>query len=263
MSVYFAEQSWPQLQTYIESNALIILPFGTVEEHGLHLPVNTDWAVAEGIAKRVAEAVSDIVPALVMPGFWTGYSIKKMTKWPGVIRVRAEILIEVFFDVMSSLVEMGFTRLLCINNHGQNPEAIKLAARRISDQYDVNVVTTNSWSMAGRTMKEIRKSEPGGALHGGEYETSLMLYLSDLVDMDKTTQQDVMRHHSDFYRGDMFGPGRSVLSTWYVQESSTGIYGDPTVATRETGRLLMEGIVGEYVKLIREYVALEPTREAR
>ena len=66
---------------------------------------------------------------LVLPVAWAGYSIRKMNKWPGVISVRSEILLEAWFDVMASLVKMGFRRLLCINGHGQNPEMIKLAAR--------------------------------------------------------------------------------------------------------------------------------------
>jgi creatinine amidohydrolase len=258
MSNYFAEKSWPDLKEYIEKNALVIVPFGTVEEHGMHLPLNTDVVIAAGIADRVAEAVKDAVPVLVMPTFWSGYSIKKMTKWPGVIRIRSEILIELFYDLLSSLVDMGFRKLLCLNAHGQNPEMIKLAARRIADAYDVHVVTTNCYSMASDTMKKIRKSQTGGSLHGGEFETSLMLYFTDLVDMSRATKDDIMRYRSDFYPGDTFGSasGGAFLSTWYVQESKTGIYGDPTVATKETGRLLVEGIVEKYVHLIDEYMKL-------
>ena len=136
---------------------MIILPIGTIEEHGLHLPVNTDLVIADCIAKGVSEAVKDKVKVLVMPGFWTGYSVKKMNKWPGVIRIRSEILTEVFYDLMASLVEMGFKKLLTINSHGQNPEMIKLAARRIFDEYNINVITSNFWSMADETMRIILK----------------------------------------------------------------------------------------------------------
>jgi creatinine amidohydrolase len=258
MSVFFGEKSWPQIKEYIDKKGLVIIPFGTVEEHGMHLPVNSDHVIAEGISKSVAEAVKDIYPVLVMPGFWSGYSVKKMTKWPGVIRVRSEILTEVWYDIMSSLVEMGFKKILCINGHGQNPEMIKLAARRIFDSYDVNVVTSNIWSMAAETVKKVRKSPIGGSLHGGEYETSLMLYYSDLVDMSKVTDVDRITYRSDFYPGDPFGSavGGAFLSTWCVQESKTGLYGDPTLATKETGRLIVEGVVDMYKRLIDEYMRL-------
>ncbi len=258
MSIYFAEKSWPEIADFVKKNALIILPFGTVEEHGLHLPVNTDLVIAEEVSKSVALAIKDKYSVLVLPGFWSGYSIKKMQKWPGVIRVRSEVLIDVFFDIMNSLVEMGFKRLLCINAHGQNPEILKLAARRIADEYDIHIVTSNCYSLAAEEMKKIRKSGLGGALHGGEFETSLMLYLTDLVDMSKTTREDVMKYQSEFYPGDMFGSARggAFFSTWYVQESKTGIYGDPTVAAKETGELLLKSMVKQYVKLIDEYMNL-------
>ena len=258
MSVFFGEKSWPEIKEYIDKNALIIMPFGTVEEHGHHLPVNSDHVIAESIAKDVAEAVKDKYPVLVMPGFWAGYSVKKMTKWPGVIRIRSEILTELWYDAMASLTEMGFKKILCINGHGQNPEMIKLAARRILDNYDVNVVTSNVWSMAAETMKKVRKSPIGGSLHGGEFETSLMLHYTDLVDMSKTTDVDTIRYRSEFYPGDAFGSasGGAFLSTWCVQESKTGLYGDPTLATKETGRLVAEGTVEMYKRLIDEYMGL-------
>ena len=258
MSVYFAEKSWPELSDYIDRNGLIILPVGTVEEHGHHLPLNTDIVIAEGISRHVAEAVAGTVPVLVMPGIWTGYSVRKMKKWPGVISIRSEILIELIFDVMASLADMGFRKIMTINAHGQNPESIKLAARRLYDAHGVSVAATNCWSMAADTMKRVRKSAIGGCLHGGEFETSLMLYFTDLVDMTKATNVDTLTYRSEFYPGDAFGSvsGGVFLSTWAVQESVTGIYGDPTEATEETGRLLVEGIVETYVRLIREYMSL-------
>ncbi len=258
MSIYFAEQSWPRIDEYRKKNALVLLPFGTVEEHGRHLPVNTDVVIAEGVSRAVAEAVKNRVPVLVMPCVWSGYSVKKMTRWPGVIRVRSEVLLEVTFDIMASLVEMGFKKLMTINAHGMNPEIIKLAARRISDAYDVNVAATNCYSLAAEAMAKVRKSAIGGALHGGEFETSLMLYLTDLVDMREATSGDIMRYHSEFHAGDAFGSAAAgvFLSTWHLQESTTGIYGDPTVATRETGEALMKGMVEKYVRLIDEYMRL-------
>ena len=258
MSVFFAEKKWPELSDYIERGGLVILPVGTVEEHGHHLPVATDLVLADELSLRVAEAVAESVPVLVMPGIWTGYSVRKMKKWPGLISIRSELLIEVVYDVMASIADMGFGKILTINAHGQNPESIKLAARRLFDTHDVNVVTSNIWSMAAETMMKIRKSPLGGCLHGGEFETSIMLYFTDLVDMDKATAEDALTYHSDFYPGDAFGSatGGAFLSTWAIQESTTGLYGDPTAASAETGRLLVEGIVEKYVRLIDEYMRL-------
>jgi creatinine amidohydrolase len=258
VSHLFAEKSWPEIGQYVARKGLVILPVGQVEEHGPHLPLNTDIVIAEGVAVAVADAVHDRHPVLVAPGIWSGYSIRKMRKWPGVMSVRAEVLIEVLFDVMSSLTAMGFTKILTINAHGMNPEIIKLAARKIADADDIHVATTNCWSLAAPTMKKIRTSEIGGCLHAGEFETSLMLYLTDLVDMSKATNVDAMRYRSDFYAPDTFASaaGGTAFSTWYVQESKTGVYGDPTHASREKGEKVMQGMVEMYGRLIDEYMGM-------
>jgi len=258
MSLMFAEKSWPEIDEYIKRKALIILPIGQVEEHGPHLPLNTDIVIAEGMSLAVARAVEQRHPVLVMPGVWSGYSLKKMNRWPGVMSIRSEVLTEFLVDILSSLVDMGFRKILTINAHGMNPEIVKLAARRISDRNDVHVATTNWWSLAAGTVKGIRKSEVGGELHAGEFETSLLLYLTDLVDMSKATNTDFMRYRSDFYAPDMFGSaaGGTAFSTWYVQESKTGVYGDPTQASRETGEKLMKGTVEMYARLIDDYMRL-------
>ena len=80
----------------------------------------------------------------------------------------------------------------------------------------------------------IRKSQPGGVLHACEWETSLMLYLTDRVKMDEVTDEDIMRYHSKFVAGDSALEGQKVVwSSWGLQKSKTGVYGDPTVATKE------------------------------
>ena len=89
----------------------------------------------------------------------------------------------------------------------------------------------------------------------GEYETSLMLYLAEeLVDMSKATSQDKLTYFSKFY------PDKVFWSTWDIQESKTGIYGDPTVASKETGKRIMEATVENYVEFIREFHNFQPKK---
>jgi creatinine amidohydrolase len=101
----------------------------------------------------------------------------------------------------------------------------------------------------------IRKSVQGGAIHGGEWETSLLLHLSpEVVDMSKATNEDIMRYHSDFVAGDTFsGRQRVGWSTWFLQPSKTGTYGDPTVASAETGKIIMDAAVANGVRFLKEY----------
>lgn len=254
MSFNFADKNWLELKHAVKKNSLIILPIGTIEEHGWHLPVSTDATIATETAKRIALRLKKQVPLLVMPTIWSGYSSKEMSKWPGTIRVRTRVVMDMVFDICSSLVKMGFKKIILLDCHGHHSGILNVVVREISDKYDVYMAIISPAAMSTEKYSKIRKSKIGGSIHGGEWETSLMLYLNQPVDMSKATDIDIMRYHSEFIPGDNFVPGKKVFwSTWGIQKSKTGIYGDPTVATAQTGKIIMEAIVENSVKFIKEY----------
>jgi len=255
MSINFADQTWPQLQRAVEANTLIFLPIGQVEEHGRHLPVSTDATIAAAVGKTLAESLTDEgVPTLVMPTLWTGYSTKEMARWPGTMRVRPQVLTDLIYDVCASLVQMGFRKIILLNCHGHHTGILRVVVRRISDDCGVYMAMFSPATLSAKGYDEVRKSERGGSIHGGEWETALMLHLGEPVDMSQVTREDVMRYHSDFVAGDNFTGSQKVFwSTWGIQKSRTGIYGDPTMATAETGKAIMEAILKEGVAFAKEY----------
>ena len=257
MSIYFVHQSWPQLQEAIDANTLIILPVGQVEEHGRHLPVSADLAIAEAIGQRLADAlVAENVPTLLMPAIWAGYSLKDVARWPGTIRVRPTVVMDLIYDVCSSLIEMGFRKIMILTCHGHHTGLLRVATRQIADAYDVHMALISPAAFSAERFSEIRRSRRGGSIHAGEWETSLMLYLGEPVDMSQATDEDLMRYHSDFIAGDNFMGSQKVFwSTWGLQKSKTGVYGDPTVATAETGQAIMEAIVANGVAFAKEFWA--------
>ncbi|MCD6371431.1 MAG: creatininase family protein [Candidatus Aenigmarchaeota archaeon] len=258
-SFYFIDKTWEELKEYIEKKALILFPIGTVEEHGPHLPVSTDYTIAVEVAKRVAEKIKDEIPVLVMPGYWAGYSQKVMTRWPGTIRVRTKVVMDVIYDVCASLIEMGFKRIILIDAHGHHSGILNVVVREIADTYNVYIPITSPASLSREIFEKIRRSKPGGAIHAGEWETSLMLYLEQPVKMDRTNSIDIFKYESEFIPKDNFSGKKKVFwSTWGLMESKTGTYGDPTVAEKETGKKIMEEIINEFIKFIKEY--LEKTK---
>jgi len=132
-SFYFSQRTWPQLKEMIERRAIVLLPIGTVEEHGKHLPVNADEEIATQVSRRVAERMSESLPLLVMPTIWAGYSMSIMQRWPGTIRVRTRILADLVFDVVKSLTDMGFEKIMVVNAHGHHPGILEMVAREIAD----------------------------------------------------------------------------------------------------------------------------------
>lgn len=256
MSIYFSDQSWPQLQSAVSQDTLILLPVGTIEEHGPHLPVSTDCAIATHVAAAIAESVRGEIPVLVMPTVWSGYSTKEMSRWPGTIRVQPETLIAMLFDVCSSLVGMGFRKLVVLDCHGHHSGILNVVARKVADAHGVYMALTSPAKMSAEAFRRLRRSPQGGAIHAGEWETSLMLHFGEPVDMAHATADDVMRYHSEFVAGDNFcGQNLVFWSTWGLQRSETGVYGDPTVAAAETGHAILEAIVEKYGRFLREFYA--------
>jgi creatinine amidohydrolase len=257
MSIEFAEQSWPALQAAIERNTLILAPVGMLEEHGPHLPVATDSIIADAVAHRVAERLQAQIPVLVLPIIHTGHTGRRVARWPGAISLQPETLIAVVYDVLDSLVRMGFRKIALINGHGQNPAMIEIAIRKIADTHDVSVALVNAYALVGATGAQIRQSALGGCGgHADEFETALMLHLRpELVDMSQASDVDAVRYHSPFFPGDMFAPRRGGVywSAWAVNRPTLGMHGDPTAATADSGQRFLEVILANGEEFLLEY----------
>lgn len=263
MSVYFHHQTSPEIGEAAERNTLILLPVGQVEEHGPHLPLECDCIIARETARIVAEQIAGEIPVLVMPTVWTAYTVRQVARWPGLITFREpEPMIQMVYDILASLVENGFEKIVIVNAHGNNPAILELACRKIGSDYNVFPAVTYVLGMSKTIGPLVRKSEMGGCGgHAGEEETALLLYLTpELVHMDRATDQDIVRYQTRFFPGDIYAqvPNRVsglYWSTWGVVQSKTGVYGDPTVATAEMGKALFGEIVKNYQEFLREYYA--------
>jgi creatinine amidohydrolase len=130
-----------------------------------------------------------------------------------------------------------------------------MVSRELCDACGAAISVISPAVMSRDAFNKIRKSEQGGAIHACEWETSIILHVSpELVDMSQATDKDIMRYHSDFVAGDSFkGSQRVTWSTWYLQSSESGIYGDPTCASAETGKIVMDTAVSEGARFLKEY----------
>jgi creatinine amidohydrolase len=234
-----------------------------LEEHGPHLPVATDSIIADRISHLVAERMqARDIPTLVLPIINTGYTGRRVTDpWPGAISVEPETLTALAYDVLDSVVRMGFRKIAIINGHGQNPAMLEIAVRKIADAHNVSVVLTTVHGLIGAAGAEIRQSAMGGCGgHADEYETAMMLYLEpDLVDMAKARDVDRVQYHSPYFPGDMFARRKASVywSAWAVNKPVMGMHGDPTAATAETGEQFAEAILNNYEEFLAEYYSFQ------
>lgn len=251
-SIYYIDQRWPELKALAEQNAIVLLPVGQTEEHGPHLPVGCDVMISETTARLLAEAMqAEGMPVLVMPTVWAGYSGKGLFDWPGVISMPPEVVISTIEHIVVSLYQSGFTKVVIMNSHGHHPGILNVAARKINDRCEMDLVVTNIYNMATEVVTRVRESELGGCNHACEYETSLLLDWGERVDMSQATDEPV-KSRSQFVTADLCPGSRVFWSTWRVQKSQTGTYGCPTLATAEKGAVITKETVENYMLLMRE-----------
>jgi len=247
-TVFWAEKTWEELEEDRKKKLIVLVPVGQIEEHGWHLPVKTDAFLVEAIARKVAQELKGEVPVLVTPTVWTGYSTREVMRWPGCLNLRLETFISLMEDICSSLVKMGFHKIVVISGHGNHTGALEVVARKIADCYGVYLVVTAPHIIARQEIEKILERGKKGSCHAGEYETSLMLYLCpENVRQDRLTDVDTLKFTDwPFY-------GRVFISTWGMQKSITGAYGDSLVATADKGKKLFAVITAAYVEFLKDW----------
>ncbi len=262
MDILFENNTKDQIREAADKNALILLPVGILEEHGPHLPVNTDNVIAYDLARQAAEQIKDTIPVMVLPCVWAGYHGKELENLPGSVRVKPKTLFYYVYDICESLVRNGFRKIVMVNGHGQNPAILQFVSRCIANDYGVNILVTYPMAMIGKEGRGIKTSPEGGAGgHACEVETSLVLALrEELVDMTKVPEGDRCQHRTKFFSGDLF-PEHEVVnfgyfSTWAAQGSRSGVLGEPKYASVEKGEAFIKAMMQNYKELLTEYYYL-------
>jgi creatinine amidohydrolase len=251
----------PQLKEHIARKSLVILGIGTIEEHGNHLPTGTDLFITQRFMDDLRERLDadGSVPFLTLPAIWTGYSAKLMQAWPGTIRMDTRTVMDMMRQIIGSLAEMGFDKIMVLNGHGHHAELLRVVARELSDDHGIAPAVINILSLGVKPYNAVRKGAAGGSIHGGEDETSVMLHYGYEIDPALYTDVDHVKVHTDFVAGDNYiGSTRVFWSTWHYNPSKTGLLGDPTPSTPEAGRVLVEACLDESVRFAREYWSFRP-----
>jgi creatinine amidohydrolase len=254
------ELSWPNAQAAIQAGAMAVIPVGSLEQHGRHLAINTDNVLGDAIAEAAVRKASDRgLKVLLCPPLHYGYTMHNMD-FPGTMTLRAETLLAVGVDLVTSLVHHGCKRVVLLNSHGSNWSILDLIARDVMNRRpEVLVAAIFPIKMAAAELERLREAkQTGGMSHGCELETSLMLHLRpELVDMDKAVH-DISQPDSRFYWRDILRGSRGVaLADLTRHASRTGLVGDPTVATAEKGRRFFEIILETCVDFLVEFATRE------
>jgi creatinine amidohydrolase len=247
--VLWQEMLRHELIAAVADRGVVIVPVGSVEQHGPHCPQDVDISIPYHLAIRAADAIDDF-PVVVAPPITYGFTHYNMGEI-GTITLGLETFIAVLGDVARSIWANGFRRIIMLNGHGGNLAPNWVAAVKLAEE-DVWSVALTYWNMAPDELLAMSETDEGSIGHGGEWETSLQLYLrDDLVDMSRAVYDEPREKFSKEIQKFARFPERR-------REQEHGVMGDPRVASAEKGEKLFSVLLERLVALCREYHEEEP-----
>jgi muramoyltetrapeptide carboxypeptidase len=231
----FGKLSWPEVARAAAQERVAIVPVGTLEDHGHHLPIDTDVTLVEAICRGAAERLTD--RTVLLPAIVHGYSPHHMD-FPGTITIGWDTFTRYCTDVSLSLVRHGFKRVLMVNGHGSNQNLVETAARLTMVEEPGSLVAATFYLVTPKSAETIaatRTSTRGGMAHACELETSIYLHLHpEAVDMAAAVDERGYPETEDAWLDWSDGPLK--LMPWWSSFSETGVQGDATLATPPRGR---------------------------
>jgi len=251
-SVWINEITWKEIENYLLSDDMVIIPIGSTEQHGPCGPLGVDTYAAIAIAEDVATKTQ----ILVTPPLWYGDSPHHLG-FPGTISLKPETLIAIVKDIVHSLARNGFKKFIIVNGHkGTNLAALTIACR-VLQQYElpnIQVVLTDPLFLATDASKIKENNEH----HAGELEISHILYkYPDLIATDKLQSEevDLNKIFSKFIKKDLFGKGNPVVEMFwnsYEQKkfAPTGSFSPSNLASPEKGKIYHENMVDNLTEFI-------------
>jgi creatinine amidohydrolase/Fe(II)-dependent formamide hydrolase-like protein len=241
----WGELTWPEAEVRFQKTDIAMLPVGSIEQHGPHLPLDTDAFDAEYLARRVAAACSSPKP-LVLPLIAYGVSYHH-EDFTGTISINNDTLSRLVYDIGMSAARNGIKKLVIINGHGGNGPALNYAAQMINRDAHIFVCVDTGETSDVDIDKIV---ETPNDVHAGEIETSTSLAVrANLVRMDQA-RKSVPTFSSRYLD---FTGKRSIAWYAYTRKiSASGILGDPTKASAEKGERIWEIVIAHLVALVED-----------
>ena len=261
----YGELTWPEVNTAVSQEKVILMPVGSTEQHGPHLPLDVDNLIVSSLCLEAGRRSPDKV--LVAPAIPYGYNIHAMD-YPGTMHVGYEHFINYCVDVCKSFAYHGFKRIVIVNGHGSNTPLLDFGSRRTILETDALAAAFTWWSLLTMDPDFIpffRESVfPGGAGHAGEVETSIYLHLAgDKAQMDKAGDHISWYNRQgaeEFQWGDAFGSGPINLMEWTSTFVDDGTFGQPSLASAEKGERIFEEALTRLLQFVEEFQR-RPTRQ--
>ncbi|NIA70962.1 creatininase family protein [Pelagibius litoralis] len=232
----------------VAPDSLAVLPVGAIEQHGPHLPVNTDTEIVKRVCFEAAERAFPDIRVLVAPTVAYGVSHHHKPH-PGVLTLSGHTMIAVLMELSESLIDSGFHRIAIINGHGGNSNYVSIVAREINNHNDVTITGADCWSIVKTPL-----SVPLG--HAGEFETSIMQHLTPDLVTDGIPAPSPTRESKVIVDGTRvyLAARRSGLGLGYTD--------NPQLGTAAKGALLFDALADGLTDFFKKVHAIHPVLPA-
>jgi creatinine amidohydrolase len=251
------EQTWKDAAHLTDK--IVIIPTGAHEQHGHHLPLLTDAMIGEEIVRRAQAELDET--ALFLPMLWLGHSPHHL-QFPGTVSVSSDTYIRVIEDIVESLIEGGFRRLLFFNSHAGNmtPTGVALGnaqVRHARSHPDLWLLSTSWFALAAKAINAAGQFKQTKISHACEWETSQILAVRpDLVRDERPAVRTPMLvgdAPSRFFSADYSEWDSVSVARTIEQNSASGAFGWPDLASAEKGEVLFDLAARELIALVQEF----------
>lgn len=226
-----------ELRARAAADALVIVPVASMEQHGPHLGTGVDIVlgtnVAMATARRLAEAGQQVV---VTPCVWSGLAEHHMA-FGGTVTLDYQAFAAVLRGIVRSAARGGFKRVMLLNGHGGNAEAIAVSATELSVELGIRVAGGTYWHVVPEVIGPLLERQPG-LMHACEAETSMIMHLEPgMVRRERLEEA----HGPASTRVEGQPPGLAMRRS-FRELSPSGVVGDARVASAEKGERLLAAI---------------------
>lgn len=235
---------------------LFVVPLGSMEQHGPHLPLATDTLIVSEIARRVEARMAEQV--VLVPAQWLGHSPHHAHF--GCVSLNLRPYMELVGGICRSIVAMGARNIFLLNGHGGNDAPCRAALSELKVEYaglsDLRIAFASYWSLASEALSRIRGSPRGGMGHACEMETSIMLAIHpDQVKLGDAVDDGTFRE-TGFRLLDMLRPQPYFMVRDFHEMSATGTLGMPSLASAGKGEQFLAAITDAVVAFLSQFATL-------
>lgn len=235
-----------ELNERAAAGALVIVPVASLEQHGPHLATGVDIVCATAVAQRVARLLDAAGEAVVVtPCIWTGLA-EHHVAFGGTVTLDYATFAAVLRGVVRSAARAGFRRVMLLNGHGGNAEAVAVAATELSVELGIAVAAGTYWHLAPEAIAPVLERQPG-LMHACEAETSMMMAL-----MPEAVRRERLAEahgpHSTRVEGQ---PAALARRRSFKEVTPSGVIGDARTASAEKGERILAAVAERIAGMLR------------